>query len=248
MDPGRNHEYLAAKAVELGAGTALDFGCGKGDVVRILRDQGVDAFGADVFWGGMSWEEGDHKRLIDEGHVREIVGGVLPFDDATFDVIVSDQVFEHVENFEQSVDEMARVLKPDGRMYHQFPPRDIFLEPHTMVPLAHRLPTPVRRRWLYAAKRLGLGRHPLHIDEPRAWADWGAEWIDDYCSYRPRKVIEGEFRRHGFAVTHREAENCEFRAGERPVVKAAVERLPGLAAWSFRALGCDCIEVARKGT
>jgi SAM-dependent methyltransferase len=242
LDP--NHEYLANEAQRLG-GTVLDFGCGKGHVVALLRERGVEAYGADVFWGGMSWDEGPHRQLLDDGWIREIKDGRLPFDDDTFDTIVSDQVFEHVENFDQSVAEMVRVLKPTGRMYHQFPPRDIFLEPHTKVPLAHRLPIGVRRRWLRAAKTVGIGRHPLHIDDRREWANWGAAWIDDYCSYRPRKLIEGEFRSHGFEVRHREAENCAFRARERPVIGMAVERLPRLAAWSFRALGCDCIELSR---
>jgi SAM-dependent methyltransferase len=245
MDPARNHQYLADRAVALGAGTVLDFGCGKGEVVALLRSRGVEAFGADVFWGGMDWGEGQHHELLEAGFVREIEDGRLPFEDATFDVIVSDQVFEHVENFEQSVAELVRVLKPGGRMYHQYPPKNIMLEPHTMVPFAHRLPTAARRRWLRLAKTAGVGRHPLHIEDPKEWADWGAAWIDDYCSYRPRRVIEGEFARYGFAVQHREAENCAFRAEGKPPIATAVDRLPRLAAWSFRALGCDCIELAR---
>ena len=237
-----NHLYLADKAQRMGH-VALDFGCGKGEVVSLLRERGVDAYGADVFWGGMDWDEGPHRDLLRRDWIREITAGRLPFDDDTFDVIVSDQVLEHVENLEQSVAEMARVLRSGGRMYHQFPTKNIVLEPHTMVPLAHRLPTTPRRHLLRAAKTVGLGRHPLHIDDPREWAAYAATWIDAYCTYRPRRVLEDAFRRHGFEIEHREVDNCLNRARGRRYLEVPIRSLPRLAAWSFRALGCDCIEL-----
>jgi SAM-dependent methyltransferase len=125
MDAALNHEYLAMKACSLGAGVVLDFGCGKAHVVSLLRSRGIAAYGADVFWGGMNWgeDDGPYRQLLSAGIVREIVDGKIPFEDATFDVIVSDQVFEHVDDFAGAAAEMVRVLKPTGRMYHQCPPK-----------------------------------------------------------------------------------------------------------------------------
>ncbi len=43
----------------------------------------------------------------------------LPFDDASFDAVVSDQVLEHVEGSPQgAIDETLRVLKPGGLLVH----------------------------------------------------------------------------------------------------------------------------------
>ncbi len=38
----------------------------------------------------------------------------LPFEDERFDVVVAGEIFEHVENLEQTIAEAARVLRPGG--------------------------------------------------------------------------------------------------------------------------------------
>jgi hypothetical protein len=45
----------------------------------------------------------------------------LTFEDETFDLIVSNDVFEHVPDVERSLAECARVLKADGRMLFSIP-------------------------------------------------------------------------------------------------------------------------------
>ena len=44
-------------------------------------------------------------------------GEQLPFEDASFDVVLSDNVVDHAESPRRIVEEMARVLKPGGLMY-----------------------------------------------------------------------------------------------------------------------------------
>ena len=44
-------------------------------------------------------------------------GEHLPFDDASFDIVLSDNVIDHAEDPQRIVNEMARVLKPDGLLY-----------------------------------------------------------------------------------------------------------------------------------
>ncbi|MGI8483516.1 MAG: class I SAM-dependent methyltransferase [Thermomicrobiales bacterium] len=41
----------------------------------------------------------------------------IPFEDATFDVVVANHMLYHVPNLEQALLEIRRVLKPDGRFY-----------------------------------------------------------------------------------------------------------------------------------
>lgn len=50
---------------------------------------------------------------LDEAHIIQ-VGQPLPFADATFDLIYSDWVLEHIETPTEFVDEIYRLLKPGG--------------------------------------------------------------------------------------------------------------------------------------
>ncbi|NNE67721.1 MAG: class I SAM-dependent methyltransferase [Pyrinomonadaceae bacterium] len=45
------------------------------------------------------------------------IGEELPFDDAIFDVVLSDNVIDHAADPEKIVDELVRVLKPEGILY-----------------------------------------------------------------------------------------------------------------------------------
>jgi SAM-dependent methyltransferase len=241
------NQYLAKRATEPPSGAILDFGCGKADVVRLLRERGLEAYGADIFWPGMTWgdDDGPYRGYLLDGIVREIVDGRIPFDDNMFDVIISEQVFEHVEDLSTVIAELDRVLKPDGRMYHQFPAREIWLEPHSKIPFAHRIPARLRARYLKTWRRLGLGRHPLHLKDPTEWAAYGANFIEEHCVYRSRASIEAMFTARAFKVQHQEAQNALFRAQSHPLLARTIESFPGLACWAFRALGCDCIEITR---
>src|SRR5947209_8416950 len=80
----------------------LDFGCGLGALVSHLRALGFDAYGCDF-----PDELGDQPYLnaIEEPYR-------LPFEDSTFDVVVSDQVLEHVQDYRQAFTEIRRVLTP----------------------------------------------------------------------------------------------------------------------------------------
>jgi SAM-dependent methyltransferase len=126
--------------VALPAGAmVLDFGCGRGDLVDAWQRAGFDAYGCDL---PDELGEGPRLEAIEEPYR-------LPYEDASFDLAVSNQVFEHVQNPREAFAELARVLKPSGASLHQFPSRYTPVEPHTLVPLA----TMTRARlwlWLWA--------------------------------------------------------------------------------------------------
>lgn len=98
--------------------TALDIGCGTGeDVVAMAalvapdgRAMGVDASAAMVAEaiqrhsriGGVAFQHGDALSL--------------PFDSATFDACRCERTLQHVDDPDRAVAEMARVLKPGGRV------------------------------------------------------------------------------------------------------------------------------------
>lgn len=53
--------------------------------------------------------------VVTEAHYPDISILSLPYPDSSFDVVIADQVLEHVEgNPQQAIDEIRRVLKPNG--------------------------------------------------------------------------------------------------------------------------------------
>jgi SAM-dependent methyltransferase len=210
----------------IGEGRVLDLGCGAGEVVRLLRAEGIECHGADVFYDGAE-DRRDPRlaRMIEEGIVREIgPAGRLPFEDDSFDLIVSDQVLEHVEDLEGVLDELDRVLRPGGTMYHHFPSREVLREGHIGIPLAHRLPrNRLRTGYTHLLYRCGFGTHRDARPTASQWVAWKLDWIDRYCVYRPYRVLRRSFDRR-YLVRHREIDYCRFRAGGRPLL----ERLLGV--------------------
>lgn len=80
----------------------------------------IFAFG-DEFGVGIDPLAVDYKRLFPkwQENARTIaaIGEELPFADASFDVVLSDNVIDHAENPLKIVYELVRVLKPGGLLY-----------------------------------------------------------------------------------------------------------------------------------
>ena len=85
----------------------MDFGCGtkpyKSLVVNATEYIGVDYAGD------------GHSHLNEQIDVF-YDGKTLPFEDNSFDAILTSEVFEHVFNLEDIVKELNRVLKPEGKI------------------------------------------------------------------------------------------------------------------------------------
>jgi len=80
---------------------------------------------------------------------RKSVGESLPFDDGTFDAILTFDVLEHVQDVKKALNECYRVLKPGGRLFLVFPSYFHPIEHHlslvTLTPGIH---------WLFSPKTL----------------------------------------------------------------------------------------------
>jgi 2-polyprenyl-3-methyl-5-hydroxy-6-metoxy-1,4-benzoquinol methylase len=98
--------------------TGLDAGCGTGRATAALAGRGADVVAIDL-----------GERLVARTRLRcacrPLVGSVmvLPFPDATFDVVLSTEVIEHVPDPALAVKEFARVLKPGGHLVLSTPNR-----------------------------------------------------------------------------------------------------------------------------
>lgn len=88
-------------------GHVLDFGCGS-KPYRKLFSEAESYTGCDIATSGH-----DHA----DSHVDVFYDGErLPFEDASFDAVVSFEVFEHVFNLHDVLKEIARVVKPGGKL------------------------------------------------------------------------------------------------------------------------------------
>ncbi|MDX9952451.1 MAG: class I SAM-dependent methyltransferase [Anaerolineae bacterium] len=128
----------------------LDIGCGVGMYTSAFRQRTPEVFGIEV----------EFARAI-EGRERargiaQSVGETLPFAGASFDVVFSHEVLEHVRDDGACAREMVRVTRPGGRIVIFVPNRLYPFETHGIyvrghyrfgnIPLVNWLPTPWRNR------------------------------------------------------------------------------------------------------
>jgi SAM-dependent methyltransferase len=228
----------------------LDFGCGAGELVEAGRAAGLDIRGVEVFYGG-SEARAEAARSGRLGTaVFEMRDSRIPFPDAAFDLVVNNQVMEHVEDLEGVLGEIHRVLKPGGAALSIFPSRDVLREGHIGIPLSHRMAKGSKLRFYYtwALRGLGLGTWKEQAPTARQWAADKLRWIDTWTRYRSREAI---FRAYGryFTSELREPDYIRFRlrAGGRAAVARALDLPPAARAASavFRKLAFLVI-VSRK--
>jgi len=100
-----------AVAEQGGAGRVLDLGCGDGQIARALASTGVSVVGVDP-----TTNQIDVAAERAGGPVFAQAGAaVLPFSDGAFDGVIACLVFEHIDDVDAAIGEVARVLRPGGR-------------------------------------------------------------------------------------------------------------------------------------
>src|SRR2546426_995789 len=219
-------------------GRVLDYGCGQGEVVAAGLKRGLDIYGTDVFYGGGHGQrEAVARRGLLDTRVFEMNHGKMPFDDGFFDFVFHNQVFEHVPDLDQVLQEIRRVLKPGGVMLSLFPSRDVLREGHCGVPMTHwfKRGSKFRYIWLLIARKCGLGK--FHGEKaPERWARDFARWLEDWCYYRSRREVIQAYRRAGFSFGSYETEYAAFRlrqTGRAWAVRSSV-MLSSLTQWAIR--------------
>jgi SAM-dependent methyltransferase len=232
-------------------GRILDYGCGAGRVVQAGRLAGLEIYGADVYYGGSNTRAEVEQAGLLGDVIREFDGGRLPFDDASFDVVVNNQVMEHVDDLDAVLSEIDRVLKPGGVVLSIFPSGDVFREGHIGIPFSHWLARDSKPRFYYtwALRSLGLGTWKEQAPTARQWAIDKLRWIDTYTRYRSREEIRRSYDRR-FQSEFREPDYIRFRLRDKrwraPLARLLdLPLIPAVAAAVFRKLAFLVI-VSRK--
>ncbi|MCD6371783.1 MAG: class I SAM-dependent methyltransferase [Candidatus Aenigmarchaeota archaeon] len=92
----------------------LDIGCGKCLLLKIISKR----FKVKEIWGVDISEKSKHE-CIKRGikFVKHNVEYPLPFEDNLFDVVICNQVMEHIYNTDDLISETYRILRPNGFLY-----------------------------------------------------------------------------------------------------------------------------------
>ena len=105
--PGLKAKWLAEQLPTAASPLVLDYGAGEGKYLHLARKvrPGARLVGVDI--------RAPHTQVDFEFH-QVPSNAPLPFSDGTFDVVISCDVLEHVDNIDSSLDEIRRVLRPGG--------------------------------------------------------------------------------------------------------------------------------------
>jgi SAM-dependent methyltransferase len=209
----------------------LDAGCGDGVLLAFLHDHlaryrpelSITSYGFDVSDSGVQ-ERGFFSSAV--ATLRARVPGVdwndrlrlirstdpWPYADETFDFVISNHVFENVEDPQRFVLETARVLKPGGRSAHLFPLKNYVFERHVFLPVAHWIRDhDALRGYIKITSYLGWGSYRGYQRAfpgigREEYAERQADFLIHFTRYWSRRAI------HDFA--QRARLRCSFRYTE----------------------------------
>jgi len=131
----------------------LDLGCSTGFISDELARAGGRVVGVDIDEPGLAAASG---RFGQGAAFLCADGAALPFPGGSIDVIVFNQIYEHVADPEAVMREIRRILSPQGVAYLGLGNRMQVVEPHHMLPLLSWLPYGLADRYMKAA---GKGEH-----------------------------------------------------------------------------------------
>jgi SAM-dependent methyltransferase len=167
----RRLKMILAAAPNLAAARMLENGCGVGVYIGKLQPHARAVFGLEY----------DFERAVEAGRraapapVVCAAGEELPYPDNCFDVILSNEVIEHVRDDAAALREMARVLRRGGRL--------ILFCPNRWYP--------VEQHGIYWRGQYIFGNIPLVNYLPDAWRNRLAPHVRAYTARGLRRLLVG---------------------------------------------------------
>lgn len=144
-------------------------GCGLGMYLRHLRHFTEDIVGLDIEFERLQEAKTKAPWVVNG------VGEALPFASNRFDLILSHEVLEHVQDDQAAINEIVRTLIPGGRLVLFCPNRGYPFETH-----GH-----------YWQGEYHFGNTPLINYLPRPWRDKLAPHVNVYTRRDLAKLFEG---------------------------------------------------------
>jgi SAM-dependent methyltransferase len=219
----------------------IDIGCGRGDTVAWLRAQGWDAYGIDISPEYIQRGR-DYLARIGEDPARlQVINDDFsyPFGDSMFDVVLSDQVIEHVADLDRFASEVARISAPGAGGLHIWDAKWRPVESHLRSPFVHWLPKgPLRRAAVAAALRCGLAAPYFTQFTFRDRVEIFHRFSEHETFYRSLRSSVATMQRHGL--------RCDARLTSRDKVGLRLPALPKAAlpllGWLYRHMFSAVVE------
>ncbi|CAN5317039.1 hypothetical protein BH11PSE11_BH11PSE11_38000 [soil metagenome] len=122
------HRYALVR--QLAAGCAvLDVACGEGYGSSLVAEAGQTVVGVDISEQAVGHAR---SRYGHQKNLQFIVASCdrMPFEDASFDLVVSFETIEHIHTQNEFVAEITRVLRPDGLLIMSSPNKRLYSDAH----------------------------------------------------------------------------------------------------------------------
>lgn len=132
--------------------SVLDVSCSTGIMCRVLSNHFEKATGIDIDEEAVSYAQSRYRRKNLEFHVMDALKTSFP--DESFDVVVCNQMYEHVTDANQLAQEIYRVLVPEGVCYFGATNRLKVIETHYgRLPFLSYLPKSLAHLYLRVSGR-----------------------------------------------------------------------------------------------
>ena len=165
----RRLEMILCAAGERVQGRVLENGCGVGMYVKKIMPHAGTVIGVEF----------DFERTVEahqnSPYILNAAGEGLPFPAESFDLVLSHEVIEHVQDDAAAVVEMVRVLKPGGRIVLFCPNRGYPFETHG----------------IYWRGQYKFGNIPFVNWLPRRWRDKLAPHVEVYTRRDLQNLFAG---------------------------------------------------------
>jgi SAM-dependent methyltransferase len=199
----------------------LDVGCGNGEMIRYLHQTLLQVFpllkvaiyGLDIVDSGVQEHAFQSKTLL---HLNAAFSDVRwnerlhfisqtqewPFESEFFDMVLSNQVLEHVSNHDDFFRNQRRVMKDAGIAIHLFPLLEVLWEAHLHLPIAHRITDWDRlSNWIAILSRLGIGKWKRSGMGLGEYATGHADYMLHYTNYINQRCLLQITKRMGFRAS-----------------------------------------------
>lgn len=151
---------------DLTQGTWLDIGCGSGGIASTLAGQVARVVGVDPEpWN--RWQEFKRRHPNIDFHVGTYAKLAELLGRDSCDVVICNQVYEHVDDPVALLGAIHTVLKPEGVCYFAGPNLLWPIEPHVFWPFVHWLPRNFAVRLMHVCR----ARRLAYFDA-NSWSYW----------------------------------------------------------------------------
>jgi SAM-dependent methyltransferase len=219
-DWGREHVLDPVMLERISAGQferALDVGCGEGRFCRLLKAKGIPVVGIDPT-----------ETLLAQARKRDPGGNyqlgraeTLPFSNASFDLVVSYLTLIDITDFRLGLQEMVRVLRPNGTL---------------LIANLNSFVTSCPNGWVKDDDGRYLHyRVDRYLEEFPEWVEWSGIRIVNW--HRPLAAYVRELLALGLTLTYFDEPSPQSGDADK---QRGYRRVPWFMVMEWRAAGATC--------